>query len=642
MISKGTIDRIFIAADIEEVVGEYVKLKKAGSNLKGLCPFHNEKTPSFSVSPAKGIYKCFGCGKAGNVVNFVMDYESLSYAEALRKLAGKYNIEIVEDRLDDPEVARKASERESVIVALEFAKNYFADNLLKDKTGRAVGLSYFVSRGLRDDIIEKFELGYSQDSRTALLEHAIKNGFQVETLLAAGLIKTNENAAEDAEPLKRYYDAFKDRVMFPVHSLTGKVIGFGGRRLKESGGPKYLNSAETEFYHKSEILYGMHLAKKAMRDKDECLLVEGYLDVITLFQHGLENVVASSGTSLTFGQVRLVKRFTDNITVLYDGDPAGLKASNRSIDLILEQDMNVNIAMLPEGEDPDTLCKKMGGDAFEKYIKEQSVNFVIFKANLYSEEARQDPIKKTKAIRDILESIVLIPDPLKRSAFIKECSKILDADERIMHMEAGKLRKAKFQNDRNAEVYMPVVEPAYYPFDSEIANKYGQADQETALIKSLIRYCNHPFNEEQNVITFVLNEIELDELEFENESYVQLVSECKTSIDKTGNIEESFFIRNPSTAALAAEVLSEKYKLSPGWFHNEIFTLEENENYRNEVIENLNYLKLKHVEKAIELNFLKLKEAVNEDEVMDFQSIHAQLLQIRTEITSKSKIIIHR
>jgi DNA primase len=649
MISKNTIDRIFEAAHIEDVVGEYVKLKKAGANLKGNCPFHNEKTPSFSVSPAKGIFKCFGCGKAGNSVNFIMEYDNLSYVEALRRLANRYSIEVEEDRNNDPEYVQKNQERESIGIALEFAKNYFVDLLQNNTQGKAIGYSYFVNRGLREDTIDTFQLGYSLDDRTAFLSAAIKNGFLPDVLLKAGLIKPKDNVNSE-DPLLKYYDAFRDRVMFPVYGLTGKVLGFGGRRLRENNGPKYLNSAETEFYHKSELLYGMHLAKKSIREKDECFLVEGYLDVITLYQNGLQNVVASSGTALTEGQIKLIKRFTDNITVLYDADPAGLKASTRSIDLVLQQGMNINIAMLPEGEDPDTLCKTMGGEAFEAYIKEHALNFVIFKTKLYSEDAKRDPILKTKAIRDILESIVLIPDPLKRSAFIKECAKMLDADERIMQMEAAKLRRGIQRKESSSQEYIPEPSPNEYLQDFEKSDPTSQVEQELALIKSVILYSNNPFTvEDENeeaittVLQFVLSEIELDGIEIEHPEYKALIDDCKKLVEQGEPVDEDYFVKHPTSAVLAAEVLSEKYKLSPVWFEgHEIYTMEEKDNFKNEVMENLNYLKLKHLEKMIVTNLERLKTATDDEESMKFMGIHANLLNLRHEFATKSGIVIMR
>jgi DNA primase len=644
MISQNTIDRIFESASVEDVVGEVVNLKKAGSNLKGLCPFHNEKTPSFSVSPAKGIYKCFGCGKAGNVVNFVMETEQLTYVEALRKLAAKYNVPIEEDRGDDPQYKEKNAARESISVALEFAAKYFADILHHHRDGKMAGYSYLRDRGLRDDIIETFGLGYSLESRSALLSDAIKKGFEADVLLKAGLIKEKEDVQSE-DPFVRYYDAFRDRVMFPIYGITGKVLGFGGRRLKEGFGPKYLNSAETEFYHKSEILYGLFQAKKAVRELDDCILVEGYLDVITLFQNGIENVVASSGTALTEGQVRIIKRFTENITVLYDADPAGQKASMRSIDLILQQGMNISISLLPEGEDPDTLCKKMGGEAFRKYITDNSVNFVLFKARQYSEEAKKDPVKKTKAVRDILDSIVKIPDPLKRAAFIHECALILDADERIMTMEAGRLRRKETQSGQS---YTPEIQDDFSTLTAEKPFENTRSEQERMLIRNLIRFGHKPYLKEeeevkQTILEFIIQELTLDEVELENVAYQDIITSCKKVLDEGGKVDEDFFIKHPSTSVLAAEVLTEKYVLSPTWAgHYEILTLDESENFLHEVTENINYLKLKHLDQLIVDNASKIESATEEEDRMIFLGIHSDLLKLRLELAKQSGIVILR
>lgn len=643
MISQYTIDRIFEAASVEDVVGEVVNLKKAGSNLKGLCPFHNEKTPSFSVSPSKGIYKCFGCGKAGNVVNFVMEHEQLNYVEALRKLAAKYNVPIEEDRNDDPQFKEKSAARESIAVALEFAARYYHDILLNHSEGQMAGYSYLRDRGLRDDIIETFGLGYSLDSRTAFLSEALKKGFDTDVLLKAGLIKEKEkDEPGNEDPLQKYYDAFRDRVMFPVYGVTGKVLGFGGRRLKEGYGPKYLNSAETEFYHKSEILYGLFQGKKAIRELDDCILVEGYLDVITLYQNGLENVVASSGTALTEGQVRIIKRFTDNITVLYDADPAGQKASMRSIDLILEQGMNVNISMLPEGEDPDTLCKKLGGEAFRKFIGEQSVNFVLYKARQYSEEARKDPVKKTKAVRDILDSIVKIPDPLKRAAFIHECALILEADERIMSMEAGRLRRKENQSLASPQ------EEDFAPQIVERPLENTRNEQEKMLIRNMIRFGHLPYLKEQDevkqtILEFVIQELTLDEVELENKEYQDIITTCRTILEEGGTLGEDFFIKHPATSVIAAEVLTEKYVLSPVWEgHFEIITIDEKENFIHEITENVNYLKLKHLDQLISENAAKLEKATEEEDRMLYVGIHSELLKLRLELAKHSGIVILR
>lgn len=638
--------RIFDAASIEEVVGDYVKLKKAGANLKGLCPFHNEKTPSFSVSPAKGIYKCFGCGRAGNSVNFLMEYENLNYAEALRKLALRYGIPIEEEGTPDPEVSARNRRHESIGVALEYAKNFYAGLLWSDPQGKAIGYGYAVERGLRDDVIRTWEIGYSPDDRTAFLKAALQKGYELEILLEAGLIKEKENASGKPDE-ERYYDAFRDRLMFPVLSLTGKVLGFGGRRLKDGLGPKYLNSAETEYYHKSDILYGMHLAKKAIREKDNCLLVEGYLDVITLWQHDIQHVVASSGTSLTEGQIRVIKRFTENITVLYDADPAGIKASTRSINLVLEQGLNVNIAVLPEGEDPDTLCKKLGGKAFEAYLQQHALNFVTFKASQYSPKEINDPIGKTRAVRDVLESIVLIPDPLKRAAFIKECARLLDADERIMQLEASRMRKGLLKNDvRPQEEAITAVPPETTEHDFNRPEPLSHLNQEEALIKNIVLYANqemklHEEDEPVSVLQFVLQELELDEIELENELFEKLLNECREILNSGELVDEDFFIRHPATASLAADVLSEKYQLSPVWFqHYEIVIIEEKENYRKEILENLNHLKIRHLKKLIQANRDRIKEEKDSEELMNLLKIQKHLEEILKDLAVKTGIVV--
>lgn len=635
MISAHTIQKIFDVASVEDVIGEVVPLKKAGANLRGPCPFHQEKTPSFTVSPAKGIYKCFGCGKAGNVVNFVMEFEQLNYVEALRRLAARYNIEVEEEGRDIQGNQEAREERESVSVALEFAARYFQDQLSTPE-GKVAGYGYLLNRGLHEDIIHRFQLGYSQDAYDGLLKEAGKQGFKNEILLKAGLIKEKTGVT----PVS-YYDAFRDRVMFPVHGLTGKVLGFGGRRLGEGKGPKYLNSAETEFYHKSEILYGIFQAKKAIREKDTCWLTEGYLDVIMLHQHGIEHVVASSGTALTEGQVKVIRRFTENVTVLFDADPAGIKASTRSINIILALGMNVNIALLPEGEDPDSMCRKVGGEEFREYVRIHSVNFVIFKAQSYSEQARKDPILKTKAIREILESIVLIPDPLKRSAFIKECAVILDADEKLLQSEAGKMRR-QVQDKEVHEVDIP--ELAEIPTGPQGPS---QMDQEMSLLKNLIRYGKYTYrnNEEgvsESVAEFVVNEIYSDEIELESELVSRVFSQLQEMINHREIPDDDFFIQDPELAPLAAEALSEKYILSPVWASSyEIITLEESENFKKEIDENLNHLKLRHLSKLIDNNIEQIKNA-KEEELTQFLQIQQHLLFIRQKFAHQSGIVVLR
>ncbi len=432
MIDQATIDRILDVAQIVDVVSEFVTLKRAGVNYKGLCPFHNEKTPSFVVSPSKGLCKCFSCGKGGNVVHFIMEHEQLNYYEALKWLANKYHIEVKERELSAEE-KQVQNDRESMFVVNDFANSYFQDLLHNHIDGQSIGLAYFRQRGFRDDIIRKFQLGYSLNERDALAKEAKRKGFKEEFLEKTGLCYRRDND-------NQLRDRFWGRVMFPVHTLSGKVIAFGGRVLKTDGKvAKYVNSPESEIYHKSNELYGIYFAKQAIVRDDRCFLVEGYTDVISMHQAGIENVVASSGTSLTSGQIRLIHRFTNNITVLYDGDGAGIKASIRGIDMLLEEGMNIKVVLLPDGEDPDSFARKHNATDYKAYINAHEVDFIRFKTNLLLEEVGNDPIKRAGLIGDIVRSISVIPENIVRSVYIRECSQLLQVEEKLLVQEVNKL-----------------------------------------------------------------------------------------------------------------------------------------------------------------------------------------------------------
>lgn len=437
MINQDTISKIMDTARIEEVVGDFVALKKRGTSLIGNCPFHNEKTPSFNVSVTKGIYKCFGCGKGGDSVHFIMDHEKYSYPEALKYLANKYNIE-VEETVQSPQNIEAQNARESLYIVSEYAAGYFSNELWTGNEGRAIGLSYFKERGFREDILKKFQLGYSPDVWDALIQSAAGAGHKAEYLEKTGLAIRNEKG--------KLYDRFRGRVMFPIHNFTGRVIGFGGRTLKtDKNVPKYVNSPESDIYHKSNVLYGLYHAKKAIREVDNCYLVEGYADVLAVHQAGIENVVASSGTSLTTEQIRLIGRFTQNVTILYDGDAAGIKASLRGLDMILEEGLNVKVVLFPDGHDPDSYMHHVGSGEFKKYIEDNRRDFILYKATILLKEAGTDPIKRAGIIRDIIESIAKIPDEIKAAVFIRECSNLLQVEERTLLSELNKMRVAKFK-----------------------------------------------------------------------------------------------------------------------------------------------------------------------------------------------------
>ncbi|WP_343570828.1 DNA primase [Sphingobacterium sp.] len=432
MIKQEVIDKVLETARIEEVVGDFVDLKKRGTSLIGNCPFHHEKTPSFHVSVSKGIYKCFGCGVGGDSLKFVMELEKFSYPEAIRYLADKYSIQIEEIERSPAQLAAQ-DKRESLYVLSAWASKFFAEQLWKTEMGQVIGLNYFKERGYREDIIKKFELGYSPEEWTALVDKAQVAGFHPDYLAASGLAIERDD--------KSLYDRFRGRVMFPIHNLTGRVIGFGGRTLKtDKKVAKYVNSPESEIYHKSDVLYGLNFAKKAIMEEDNCYLVEGYADVLSVHQAGVENVVSSSGTSLTTGQIKLISRFTKNVTILYDGDEAGIKASLRGTDMLLEEGLNVKVLLFPDGNDPDSYVQKFGATAFKDYVKSNQQDFIFYKTNILLRDANNDPIKRAAVIRDVVESIALIPDEIKVSVFIRECSSLLDIEERILLAELNKIR----------------------------------------------------------------------------------------------------------------------------------------------------------------------------------------------------------
>lgn len=493
MIDQATIDRILDAAQIVDVVSEFVTLRRRGVNYIGLCPFHNEKTPSFSVSPSKGLCKCFSCGKGGNVVHFIMEHEQLSYYEALKWLARKYNIEVKERELTEEE--KQASNlRESLFVVNQFASEYFQNVLYNVEEGQRIGMTYLRSRGFRDDIIKKFQLGYSTDNRDALARTAIEKGYKPEFLEKTGLCYRKDDGT--------LRDRFWGRVIFPVHTLSGKVVAFGGRVLNaatKNVQMKYVNSPESEIYHKSRELYGIYFAKQAMVRQDRCFLVEGYTDVISMHQSGIENVVASSGTALTSDQIRLIHRFTNNITVLYDGDGAGIKASIRGIDMLLEEGMNVKVCLLPDGDDPDSFARKHNATEYQAYINDHEVDFIRFKTDLLIEEAGKDPIKKANLITSIVKSISVIPDSITRNVYIRECSEMLRMEERVLVNAVGKLKeqadenrkkeeqrkeyRARLQTEQQATQQVAVSTP---PADAEVSGALASLSGADAPIESIV------------------------------------------------------------------------------------------------------------------------------------------------------------
>ena len=490
MIPQDTIDRIFEAARVEEIVGDFVELKKAGVNYKGRCPFHDEKTPSFVVSPTKGIYKCFGCGKGGNSIMFLQDLQSASYPEALRYVAEKYNIEIIEESLT-PEQASKISAKESQFIATKYANDYFQDCLWKTEEGKTIGLSYFKERGFSEEIIKEFKLGYSLKKQSSFENAAIKSGYDKKVLLESSLIGQNDDG--------KSYDKFRERIIFPIHSYSGKVLGFGGRSFSPEAKSKYLNSGETLIYDKSKILYGLYTSKKAISKTDKCFIVEGYTDVISMHQVGIKNVVSASGTALSAEQITLIGRLTKNITLLFDGDDAGLRASFKSIDLILKEGMNVKIVMFPNGEDPDSYSKKLSQEEYLKFLSENEKDFIQYKTELLNKTSKNEPSVRVEHIKDIARSISMIPDRLLRSEYCKLSSSLLDLSEEDLLKEVSVFLQSKQSNPiirnsltesnssaqiNNSEIKSTIVDSEYSEITSKSNNSSLLISNNDALIIS--------------------------------------------------------------------------------------------------------------------------------------------------------------
>ena len=574
MIDQATVDRILDAAQIVDVVSEFVTLRRRGVNYIGLCPFHNEKTPSFSVSPSKGVCKCFSCGKGGNAVHFIMEHEQMSYYEALKYLAKKYNIEFKERELTNEE-KQAQNNRESMFVINQFARDYFQNILKNHVEGRSVGMAYFRQRGFRDDTIEKFQLGYSADERDALAQEAAKKGYQKEFLVKTGLCyETDDN---------KLVDRFRGRVLFPVHTLSGKVVAFGGRILSTENKKvaKYVNSPESEIYHKSNELYGIYFAKQSIVKQDRCFLVEGYTDVISMHQSGVENVVSSSGTALTPGQIRLIHRFTNNITVIYDGDMAGIKASIRGIDMLLEEGMNIKVVLLPDGDDPDSFARKHNATDFQAYISAHEVDFIRFKTNLLLNESAKDPMKRAELISDLVKSIAVIPEAIVRDVYAKECEQLLRLESKLLITEIAKQREKLLEKNNKPERSSTPEEafapPAEIPYESFIPQEGREGQEfykfEQQIIQMIIRYGERVMffdadeseeGQQVTVVEYINNELSEDNLSFHNPLHRTILADALDNIKKSGFVAQQHFIKHTdiTIGRLAAELVNNRYELS--------------------------------------------------------------------------------
>ncbi|MDR1623448.1 MAG: DNA primase [Tannerellaceae bacterium] len=611
MIDQPTIDRILDAANIVDVVSEFVTLRRRGVNYVGLCPFHQDKSPSFYVSPAKNICKCFACGEGGTAVHFIMKHEQLDYFDALRFLAKKYHIDIQERELTDEE-KQVRSDRESMLIVNNWAQKYFITQLHEHADGANIGLRYFKERGFRDDIISKFCLGYSLDERDALYKAAIQAGYRKEFLEKTGLVITYENGSVS--------DRFRGRVMFPVHSLSGKVVAFGGRVLKkDEKTAKYVNSPESEIYHKSNELYGIFFAKQAIVKVDKCYLVEGYTDVISMHQAGIENVVASSGTALTQPQIRLIHRFTENITVLYDGDAAGIKAALRGIDLLLDEGLNVKVVLLPDGEDPDSFARKHNSSRFIDFIKENETDFIRFKTRLLLDEAGDDPVKRSSLITDIIRTVAIIPDNIARTLYIRECSGMMEIDERLLLNEVNKIRLRNNEKQPTAPVIETAPAAAPQPPDAKPPEHSPFEGLELALLRYVVRYGEKILYEYEyeetnekviiRVAEYIRSELKEDDMPFINPLYRKMLDEADASCREDNFVASRYFLahQDASVSQLAADLISEKYQLSK--YHAKFQEIKKEEDSLHQMISHDVFgFKEAYIRKQINEIGLKIKE----------------------------------
>ena len=689
MIDQATIDRIMDAAQIEDVVSEFVTLRRRGVNLVGLCPFHDDKTPSFYVSPAKGLCKCFSCGKGGNAVHFIMEHEQLSYYEALKWLAKKYGIEVKERELSNEEKLAQ-SMRESLFLVNSFANNYFQDILHNHRDGQAIGMSYFRQRGFRDDIIKKFQLGFSTESRDALFQEAKKKGYNTDYLVKTGLCYTRDDG--------QVRDRFWGRVIFPVHTLSGKVVAFGGRVLNTADKKvaKYVNSPESEIYHKSRELYGIYFAKQAIVKQDKCFLVEGYTDVISMHQAGVENVVASSGTALTSGQIRMIHRFTNNITVLYDGDWAGIKASIRGIDMLLEEGMNIKVMLLPDGDDPDSFARKHNATEFQEYIAKHEVDFIRFKTNLLMSDAGNDPYKRATLITDIVKSISVIPEAIVRSEYIKECSQMLHVEERILVSEVAKIKRekeeaqAKSTQRENAastqagadapqaegqtgeaapnstvpnaedEAYYAALAAGYEAAPSTSNPQPATLNQqpvtlnpqlstlnplypkERLIVQQLIRhgekvmFVDEESKQEVTVTDYVAAELEMDNITLTTPLFAEVLQELSQHIGEAEFTAERYFINhaNPALSRLAVDLIEEKYQLSK--YHSKTQTIVSDADRLNEL---MFHLMVDYKHSLVEMELKETLDLLRQPDVMadaerclEVMSRYKELMEIKQQM----------
>jgi len=605
------IEQIFSTARIEEVIGEFVQLKKSGSNLKGLSPFNNEKTPSFMVSPAKQIFKCFSSGKGGNAVTFLMELEQMSYPEALRWIAKKYNIDIPEARPQTPEEIEAGNLREAVYLITDVASKFFKEQMLTTEEGKAVGLTYFKERGFNDEIIEKFHLGYSPEAPTAFADYARSNQYSEKALVESGISMNGERG---------WYDRFRGRVMFPIHSVSGRVLGFGGRILSSTAkAAKYLNSPENPIYYKSKVLYGLYQAKQEIVKRDEAFLVEGYTDVLSFYQNGVRNVVSSSGTALTEGQIGMLKRYTQNITLLFDGDAAGLRASFRGLDMMLEQGVNVRVVSFPEGEDPDSFAQQKSNEELEEFLKDSKKDFISFKTSVLMEEAAGDPLKRAEMVRDVVSSISKVPDQIGREVFIKEAARILGIDPSALYEELGRLMGIQAREQKKRQAAAPPME-VLPPVEFQGVKIHGHK-QEELLIHLLISKGTESLLDEEldedevipvSIASWVVDELEVDQIEFEDPLFKRIYEMAVAEIDEERIPDAQWWVRqsDPDIIAVVTEALTERYTLAD-WSKKDIHLPKEQNTLFPLVKDTVFRMKYVHIERKL----AALKELLTEENV---------------------------
>ena len=648
MISPNSIQQILSRIDIVEIVGSFIKLKKRGANYLGLCPFHNEKSPSFTVSPAKEIYKCFGCGRSGNSISFLMEAEKYSYVEALRWLAAKYNVEIEESETS-PEFKQQQQVADSLYIINNFAQKFFTDTLLNTDEGQDIALSYLKERGFRDEIINKFQLGYNSEARDGFTKAALAAQYSLEYLQKTGLVNVRDGNT---------YDNYRGRIIFPIHNQSGKVLGFGARIIKKNDkAPKYINSPENEIYVKSKLLYGSYFARQAIDKADECLLVEGYTDVVSLHQAGIENVVASGGTSLTPDQLRLIKKYTNNLTIIYDGDNAGIKAALRGLDLALEESLNVKLVLIPDGEDPDSYVNKVGTGEFINFVNANKKDFILFQLGIALNDAGNDSTKKSIVVNQIAETISKInktEDFTKQQDYIKQCSEILKIEESGLHALVNKFIREKIgKEETRTNRDQRFAEEATYAdqnitLENDATALFNKNEMnEQAMIRSLLEFGLKNWSEEQKVAEYIFNEIEENQLEelIDNKELVRILHTYKTwyqaGIEPTA--KNFLYNEDQQMSALVVSIMDFNYEISPKWKeHFEGYIATRDDLFAEEVFSTLNYLKLRKIKRLMDENQRDLeKSTVIEDQMILVQT-HQHLKQMEIELTKQLGTVIFR